>query len=67
MQEPPENRAIPELLHRFKIEFSSFCEGTLRERLESQRERPNLCFCWQAQYFQGFADIADKPKIAKFR
>ena len=39
----------------------------MRERLDSQREGPNLCFCWQAQYFQGFADFAEEPKIDKNR
>ena len=68
--EMPENleiRVISRLGHRFYIEFSSFCEGTSRERLDSQFDRPNLRFCWQAQHFQGFADFADKAKIANFR
>ena len=28
----------------------------------SQRKVPNLCFYWQGQYFQGFADFADQRK-----
>ena len=36
-------------------------------RVDSQREGPNLYFCWQAQYFGGFADLAKKPKIDKKR
>ena len=47
--------------------FSLFFEVASRGRLDSQREGPNLCFCWQAQYFQGFADFAEKPKIDKKR
>ena len=47
--------------------FQWFFEVALRERLDSQREGPNLCFCWQAQHFQGFADFAEKPKIEENR
>ena len=43
--------------------FSSFFEVASRERLDSEREGPNLCFCWQAQHFQGFADFAEKAKM----
>ena len=39
----------------------------LRARLDSQHEMPNLRFCWQGQYFQGFADVADKSKIDNIR
>jgi len=39
----------------------------LRERRDSQREGPNLCFCWQAQYFRGFAEFAEKPKTDENR
>ena len=52
---------------RFWGRFSSFFEVTWRERLDSQGEVPNLCFCWQAQYFRGFADLARKPKIDENR
>ena len=43
--------------------FSLFFEVTSRERLDSQREGPNPVSYWQAQYFQGFADFADRSKI----
>ena len=52
---------------RFPVRFSRFFEVASRERLDSQREGPNLCFCWQAQYFQGFADFTEKPKIEENR
>ena len=52
---------------RFCDRFSSFFDVAPRERLDSQREGPNLCFCWHAQYFGGFADFAKKPKIDKNR
>ena len=58
---------IPELLHRFWDKFSLFFEVASREQLDSQREGPNLCFCWQAQHFQGFAGFAEKPKIEENR
>ena len=48
---------------RFWDRFSSFFEAASRERLDSQREGPNPVLYWQAQYFQGFAELADKPKI----
>ena len=62
-QEISEIPAIPELLPRFCLRFSSFSEGTVRERVHSQREAPNLRFCWQARHFQGFADFAEKSEI----
>ena len=39
----------------------------MRERLDSEREGPNLCFCWQARPFQGFADFSEKAKIDENR
>ena len=36
--------------------FSSFFEVPSRGRLDSLRPVPNLRFCWQAEYFRGFAD-----------
>ena len=47
--------------------FSFFFEVAVRARLDLQRREPNPCFCWQAQYFQGFADFAEKPKIEENR
>ena len=67
MLESPEIPAIPELLHRFCFRFSSFFEVASRSRLDSQPKGPNLCFCWQAQYFRGFAGFAERPKIDKNR
>ena len=67
MPDIPEIPVIPELLHRFWDQFSLFFEVASRERLDSQREEPNLCFYWQAQHFQGFADFAEKAKIDKNR
>ena len=67
MPEPPEIPALPVLLHGFRVRFSSFFEVAARERLDSQSEGPNLRFCWQAQYFQGFADFAAKQKIQENR
>ena len=52
---------------RFSGRFSRFFEVTSRERLDSRRDGPNLCFCWQAQYFGGFADFTEKPKIDENR
>ena len=52
---------------RFSGRFSRSFEVASRERLDSQREGPNLCFCRQAQHFQGFADFAEKPKIDENR
>ena len=43
--------------------FSWFSEVTSRERVDSQGEELNLCFCWQAQYFRGFAVFLRKPKV----
>ena len=43
--------------------FSWFFEVASCERFDSEREGPNLCFCWQAQHFQGFADFAERTKI----
>ena len=43
--------------------FSYFFEVAVRARLDLQRREPNPCFCWQVQYFQGFADFADRSKI----
>ena len=48
---------------RFSGRFSRFFEVTSRERLDSRRDGRNLYFCWQAQYFGGFADFTKKPKI----
>ena len=36
-------------------------------RPDSQYEGPNLCFCWQAPYFEGFADLVDQCKIDRNR
>ena len=47
----------------FWARFSYFFEVAVRARLDLQRREPNPCFCWQAQYFQGFADFADRSKI----
>ena len=55
------------ILYRFCDRFQWFFEVASRERLDSEREGPNLCFCWQAQHFQGFADFAEKPKIEENR
>ena len=52
---------------RFSGRFSRFFEVTSRERLDSRRDGPNLCFCQQAQYFGGFADFTEKPKIDENR
>ena len=52
---------------RFSGRFSRFFEVTSRERLDSRRDGPNLCFCQQAQYFGGFADFTEKPKINENR
>ena len=52
---------------RFSGRFSRFFEVTSRERLNSRRDGPNLCFCQQAQYFGGFADFTEKPKINENR
>ena len=46
----------------FWARFSYFFEVAVRARLDLQRREPNPCFCWQAQYFQGFANFADKQK-----
>ena len=43
--------------------FSLFSEVTSRERVDSQREEPNLGFCWQAQYFRGFAVFLRKSEV----
>ena len=51
------------ILGRVRDRFSLFFEVVSRGRLDSQREEPHPCFCWQARYFQGFADYAEKPKI----
>ena len=67
MPEPPEIPAFPVLLHGFRVRFSSFFEVAARERLDSQSEGPNLRFCWQAQYFQGFAGFAENSKTRKNR
>ena len=45
--------------------FSSFFEGTARQRLHSQHKGLNLCFCRQARYFRGFAGFAKLPKIVR--
>ena len=47
--------------------FSLFVDVPWRGRLDSLRTGPNLLFCWQAQYFRGFADSAKKHKIEKTR
>ena len=52
---------------RFWEGFSSFFEVASRDRRESQREGPSLCFCYQAQYFRGFADFAEKRKTDENR
>ena len=44
-----------------------FFEVATRERLDSQREGPNLCFCWQAWYGIDISHLAKKPKIDKHR
>ena len=40
-----------------------FFEVATRERLDSQREVPNLCFCWQAWYETGISHFANKKKM----
>ena len=67
MPESPEIPAFPVLLHGFRVRFSLFFEVAARERLESQSEEPNLRFCWQAQYFQGFTEFASQSKIDQDR
>ena len=47
--------------------FSRFFEVATRERLDSQREGPNLCFCWQAWYETEISHFAKKPKIDENR
>ena len=42
--------------------FSWFFDMPWRERLDSLRTGPNLRFCWQAQYFRGFAGSANKTQ-----
>ena len=44
-----------------------FFEVATRKRLDSQREWPNLCFCWQAWYETEISHLAKKPKIDKHR
>ena len=51
------------ILDRFWGQFSTFCEVTSHEQLDSQREWPNLCVCWHARYFRGFVDFAKKRTI----
>ena len=54
-------------LGRFWDKSSLFFEFASRERLDWQRKGPNLCFCYQAQYFHGLADFAEKTKIDQNR
>ena len=73
--EIPEDPGLPRrpemqfstLSGRIRCPFPSFSEAPSRERLESQREGAHLCFCWQARYFGGFADLTKRPKIDKKR
>ena len=50
---------------RFRGRFSSFFQASSHERLDSHRTGPNLCFCWQERYFEGFADLAKRLKMDK--
>ena len=50
---------------RFRGRFSSFFQVSSHERLDSHRTGPNLSFCWQERYFEGFADLTKRPKIDK--
>ena len=59
--------AIFDDLGRFRGRFSSVSEVTSHKRLDSQRKGTNLCFCWQAQYFRGFADFTKKPNMHQTR
>jgi len=52
---------------RFSGRFSRFFEVAVGERLNSQREGPTLCFCWQAWYETDISHFAKKPKIDKNR
>ena len=47
--------------------FSQFFDVPWRGSLDSLRTGPNLRFCWQAQYFRGFAGSAKTRKIEKTR
>ncbi len=51
----------------FFLRFSCFFEAAARELGDSQRGGPKLCFCWQAQYFRGFAHLPEKPEIDENR
>ena len=50
---------------RANLTFKSCPKPPVQSQL--QHDVPNLCFCWQAWYFQGFADFAEKPKTDEDR
>ena len=47
--------------------FSRFFEVPSRERFDRLRLGPHLRFCWQAQYFRGFAGSTKTCKIVETR
>ena len=47
---------------RFSGRFSVFFEVAVGERLDSHREGPNLCFCWQAWYETHISHFAKKTE-----
>ena len=62
----PETR-FSTILGRFWKQFWWFFEVALRERLDSQREGPNLCFGWQAWYETHISHFARNPQIDENR
>ena len=55
------------ILHRFSMTFSLLFEVASCERVDVQRDGPNLCFCRQVRHFRGFARFAKTPENDEMR